>query len=105
LHIFSATSLKQAMAAEVPSSIEGKTPDAVAASPEVASLLVIDQKYADETLQLVEQYDSTFGPPTPEFEKKLRWKLYLHITVLITVVNLMLFVSFAARSELICITN
>jgi hypothetical protein len=31
--------------------------------------------------------------------------LYLHITVLITVVNLMLFVSFAARSELICITN
>jgi hypothetical protein len=93
------------MATEIPSSIEEKTPDAVAASPEVASLLVIDQKYADETLQLVEQYDSTFGPPTPEFERKLRWKLYLHITVLITVVNLMLFVSFAIRSELICIPN
>ena len=93
------------MAAEIPSSIEEKTPDAVAASPEVASLLVIDQKYADETLQLVEQYDSTFGPPTPEFEKKLRWKLYLHITVLITVVNLMLFVSFVIRSGLICIPN
>jgi hypothetical protein len=104
-NIFSAPLLKQAMATEVPSSIEEKTPEAVAASPEVASLLVIDQKYADETLQLVEQYDSTFGPPTPEFEKKLRWKLYLHITVLITVVNLMLFVSIAVRSELICIPN
>jgi hypothetical protein len=84
--------------AEITSSIEEKLPDASASSPEVASLLVIDQKYADETLHLVEQYDSTFGPATLEFDKKLRWKLYLHITVLITIVNLMLFVSFASRS-------
>jgi len=83
--------------AATPPSVDEKVPGASLSSPEVSSLLVIDQKYADETLQLVEEYDSTFGPITPEFEKKLRWKLYLHLTVLITAINLMLFVSFDIR--------
>jgi hypothetical protein len=80
--------------AEKLSTVEEKTPDPSPPSPEVISLLAVDQRDADETLSLVEEYDSKFGLPTPEFEKKLRWKLYLHITILITLINLMLFVSF-----------
>jgi MFS transporter, ACS family, DAL5 transporter family protein len=79
--------------AEKSSAVEEKIPDP-SPSPEVVSILAVDQRDAGETLSLVEEYDSSFGPPTPEFEKKLRWKLYLHLTVLITLINLMLFVSF-----------
>jgi hypothetical protein len=80
--------------AEKLSTVEEKITDPSPPSSEAVSLLAVDQRDADETLSLVEEYDSRFGPPTPKFEKKLRWKLYLHLTVLVTLINLMLFVSF-----------
>ncbi|KAF7557179.1 hypothetical protein G7Z17_g865 [Cylindrodendrum hubeiense] len=40
---------------------------------------VISEKYADITLRIVEEHGKDFGPLTPEKEKKLRFKLYLHI--------------------------
>lgn len=54
---------------------------------------VISEKYADETLRIVEEHGSEFGPLTPEKEKKLRRKLYWHIMALLSAINLLLFVS------------
>ena len=53
----------------------------------------VAEKYADVTLRLVEDHGDDFGPLTPEKEKSLRRKLYLHIMLLISAINLMLFVS------------
>ena len=53
----------------------------------------VAEKYADVTLRLVEDHGDNFGPLTPEKEKKLRRKLYLHIMVLVSAINFMLFVS------------
>ena len=52
----------------------------------------VAEKYADVTLRLVEDHGNDFGPLTPEKETKLRRKLYLHIMVLVSAVNFMLFV-------------
>ena len=53
----------------------------------------VAEKYADVTLRLIEDHDDEFGPLTPEKEKSLRRKLYLHIMVLISAINIILFVS------------
>ena len=53
----------------------------------------VAEKYADVTLRLVEDHGDEFGPLTPEKETKLRRKLYLHIMVLVSAINFMLFVS------------
>lgn len=60
---------------------------------EIRSLKTIKEKYADATLRFVEEYGHTVEPLTPEGEKKLSRKLYLHVLLLVCVVNLMLFVS------------
>lgn len=60
---------------------------------EIRSLKTIEEKYADATLRFVEEYGHTVEPLTPEGEKKLSRKLYLHVLLLVCVVNLMLFVS------------
>lgn len=52
----------------------------------------IEGKHADGTLWLLEQHGHEFGPLTPEAEKKLRRKLYLRIMVLLSAINIMLFV-------------
>lgn len=52
----------------------------------------VQEKYADVTLRLIEDHGEEFGLLTPEKEKKLRRKLYLHVMVLLCAVNLMLFV-------------
>lgn len=52
----------------------------------------VAEKYADVTLRLVEDHGDDFGPLTPEKEKKLRRKLYLHVMVLVSAINFMLFV-------------
>lgn len=57
------------------------------------TLKTIEEKYADVTLRLVEQYGHTVAPLTAEGEKKLNLKLYLHLLSLLLIINLMLFVS------------
>ncbi|OCF31446.1 hypothetical protein I316_06848 [Kwoniella heveanensis BCC8398] len=52
----------------------------------------VAEKYADETLRLVEAHGAEFGTITPEKEKKLRWKLYIHVMGLLSAINLMLFI-------------
>jgi hypothetical protein len=51
------------------------------------------EKYADVTLRFIEEHGDTVGPLTPERDTKLRWKLYWHIMLLLSLTNLMLFVS------------
>ena len=53
----------------------------------------VQEAYADITLRIVEEHGDEFGPLTPEKEKKLRRKLYFHIMVLVSVINIILFVS------------
>lgn len=53
----------------------------------------VQEDYADVTLRIVEEHGDEFGPLTPEKEKKLRMKLYLHIMGLMSVINIILFVS------------
>lgn len=53
----------------------------------------VQEDYADVTLRIVEEHGDEFGPLTPEKEKKLRRKLYLHIMGLMSVINIILFVS------------
>ncbi|KAF8855782.1 putative allantoate permease of the major facilitator superfamily [Acephala macrosclerotiorum] len=65
---------------------------------ETKALKTIEEKYADVTLRLVEKYGHTVAPLTPEREKKLRWKLWLHIMLLLCVVNLVLFIDKATLS-------
>lgn len=59
----------------------------------------VQEKYADVTLRLIEDHGDKFGPLTPEKEKKLRRKLYLHLMVLISAINLVLFVSMTSINQ------
>ncbi|KAI0131415.1 putative allantoate permease of the major facilitator superfamily [Daldinia grandis] len=52
----------------------------------------VAEKYADVTLRLIEDHGDEFGPLTPEKEKALRRKLYRHIMVLISAINIILFI-------------
>ncbi|KAK6840056.1 allantoate permease of the major facilitator superfamily [Apiospora arundinis] len=52
----------------------------------------VTEKYADVTLRLLEDHGDQFGPLTPETEKKLRRKLYLRLMILLSAINIMLFV-------------
>lgn len=54
---------------------------------------VISNKAADETLELIEQYGNDVGELTPEGEKKLKRKLYIHVLLLVTFIDFMLYVS------------
>ncbi len=53
---------------------------------------VVNEKYADVTLRILEDHGDEFGPLTPDKEKKLRRKLYLHVMGLLSAINLLLFV-------------
>ncbi|KAF3359369.1 Fructose-2,6-bisphosphatase [Verticillium dahliae VDG1] len=52
----------------------------------------VEDRNADVTLRLLEEHGDKFGPLTPEAEKKLRRKLYLRVMLLLSAVNIMLFV-------------
>ncbi|KAK0387060.1 hypothetical protein NLU13_5373 [Sarocladium strictum] len=52
----------------------------------------VQEKNADVTLRLLEEHGDQFGSLTPEAEKKLRRKLYRRIMVLLSAINIMLFV-------------
>lgn len=72
------------------------------AQPQAADEIIakgptVEEKNADVTLRLVEEHGDQFGPLTPEAEKKLRRKLYLRIMVLLSAINIMLFVSEASQ--------
>lgn len=56
-------------------------------------LKTVSGRYADVTLALVEEYGDTVDPLTSDQEKKLKRKLYVHIMLLVTFINLVLFVS------------
>jgi hypothetical protein len=55
--------------------------------------LTVQEKNADVTLKLMEEHGDDFGPLTPETEKKLRRKLYWRVMLLLSAINIMLFVS------------
>ncbi|KAJ5956513.1 hypothetical protein N7501_010792 [Penicillium viridicatum] len=52
----------------------------------------IKENYADVTLRIIEDHGNEFEPLTPERERKLTRKLYLHIVVLVSIINLALFI-------------
>lgn len=54
---------------------------------------IVTERYADETLHFIEQHGKDFGPLTPEKEKVIRRKSYLHVMGLLSAINLLLFVS------------
>lgn len=60
---------------------------------EITGAKTIQEKYADVTLRFVEDYGHSVEPLTPGRERKLLWKLYIWIMGLLTISNLMLFVS------------
>lgn len=56
----------------------------------------VEEKYADVTLRIIEDHGDEFGPLSPEMEKRLRRKLYLNIMMLLSAINIVLFVSIPA---------
>lgn len=60
---------------------------------------VISNKAADETLELIEQYGGDVGELTPEGEKTLKRKLYIHVLLLVTFIDFMLYVSVSRLSR------
>ncbi|GAB1197924.1 hypothetical protein APSETT444_007230 [Aspergillus pseudonomiae] len=52
----------------------------------------VEEKYADVTLRIIEDHGDEFGPLSPEKENKLRRKLYLNIMVLLSAINIVLFI-------------
>lgn len=70
---------------------EAKGPQARLDSP-VKKGLTVQEKNADVTLKLMGEHGEDFGPLTPEAEKKLRRKLYWRVMLLLSAINIMLFV-------------
>ncbi|KAJ4505544.1 hypothetical protein HRR83_008543 [Exophiala dermatitidis] len=54
--------------------------------------VTVKEKYADETLRIIEEHGDDFGPLTPEQEKKLVRKLHWHVMGLLSAINIMLFI-------------
>lgn len=53
----------------------------------------VNERYADETLRFVEQHGDAVDRLGPQEERKLVWKLHWRIMLLLSVTNLLLFVS------------
>jgi hypothetical protein len=80
---------------------EAKVSDSTTSSTQEAET-VINAKYADVTLRILEDHGDEFGPLTPEKEKQLRRKLYWHVMGLLSAINLLLFVCHAQEGCLTC---
>lgn len=63
--------------------------------------ITVQEKNADVTLRLLEDHGDQFGPLTDEAEKKLRRKLYLRVMLLLSAINIMLFVSGSYQCSLL----
>ncbi|KAH7467611.1 putative transporter [Fusarium oxysporum f. sp. matthiolae] len=53
---------------------------------------VISGRAADETLDLIEKHGHEIGELTPEKKKKLKRKIYIHVLLLVTFIDFMLYV-------------
>lgn len=53
---------------------------------------IISERAADETLRLVEEHGNDVGVLTPESEKVLKRRIYLHVLLLVIIIDLMLYV-------------
>ncbi|WRT64222.1 uncharacterized protein IL334_001151 [Kwoniella shivajii] len=71
---------------------EAKYEDPINGQNGTFKTIAVSEKYADETLRLVEAHGAEFGPLTSEKEKRLKWKLYLHVMGLLSAINLLLFI-------------
>lgn len=71
---------------------EHKVSDSSASSIPQEAQTIVNEKYADVTLRILEDHGDEFGPLTPEKETKLRRKLYWHVMGLLSAINLLLFV-------------
>lgn len=71
-----------------------KTATEVTAQPAVrrGDLAHTTEKYADQTLRIIEDHGKDFGPFDPEDEKKVQRKLYFHVMGILSAINLLLFV-------------
>ena len=57
----------------------------------------VKENYADVTLRIIEDHGNEFKPLTPENETKLKRKLYLHIVILVSFINVFLYVGAASQ--------
>lgn len=53
---------------------------------------VVSERAADETLRLVEEHGGDVGALRPEIEKTLKRKIYVHVLLLVIIIDLMLYV-------------
>lgn len=54
---------------------------------------IISDRAADETLRIIKEHGKDVGELTPEFEKTLKRKVYIHVLLLVIIIDLMLYVS------------
>lgn len=54
---------------------------------------IISDRAADETLRIIEEHGNDVGELTPESEKTLERKIYVHVLLLVIIIDLMLYVS------------
>lgn len=59
----------------------------------IDSSAAVEEKYADVTLKFLEEHGDSVPLLTPEAEKKLRRKLYWRLMMLLSAINIVLFVS------------
>lgn len=79
---------------------EKDVPQKVGGSQAGKTGLVVAERDADVTLRLIEAHGDGFPPLSPEKVKKLQWKLYWRIMGLLSLINIMLFVSDFPRTLL-----
>lgn len=54
---------------------------------------IISDRAADETLRIIEEHGKDVGELKPDFEKTLKRKIYVHVLLLVIIIDLMLYVS------------
>lgn len=66
---------------------------------------IISDQAADETLRLIEEHGDDVGELTTQNERRLKRKIYLHVLLLVVIIDLMLYVGgtpcllFSARTN------
>jgi len=60
---------------------------------------VVQARYVDVTTTFLEQHGASVGELTPEVERRLRRKLYVHVLLLAIFINAMMFVGISCYFE------